>query len=163
MKLPTIFKKKTACSKEQESKKLPEEEIKFNEEEFMRVVKSAILSEYPDIKELKLVGSFECTFFKSYTLDISWKDGVHERFIKNIVDIIKENYPVGKMYFGYLYPYVNLRRKYDDETILDAARKYADCISKDLPINMHNIHCFKLGDTSLYELATGELGLMDKI
>lgn len=163
MKLPNIFKKKTACSKEQESQKLPKEEIKFDDEEFMRVVKSAILSEYPDIKELKLVGSFECIFFKSYTLDISWKEGINERFIKNIVDICKENYPVGKMYFGYSYPYINLRRKYDDETILDTARKYADCISKDLPINMHNIHCFKLGDTSLYELATGELGLMDKI
>jgi hypothetical protein len=60
------------------------------------------------------------------------------------------------------YDYViSLRRGFSDSIILRECRKYADCIQNDLPINMHNIHCFKVGNVTLYDLAVGELELME--
>jgi hypothetical protein len=52
---------------------------------------------------------------------------------------------------------------FTENVILQVSQKYANCIAPNLPVNMHNIHCFKLGGVPIYDLAVGELRLMDEV
>jgi hypothetical protein len=103
-------------------------------------------------------------YVDKYYLSISWENGVSEARINTIVDCVLCDY------FDYTHGEVprsllrvQLRRVFTEEVILRTCRKYADCIAPNLPINMHNVLWFKVGGVPIYDLATGELSLMDEV
>ena len=96
------------------------------------------------------------------SVDVTWVDG------KSICEVRNALYSLLCNHFNSIdipkkYYYYNLycNRTFSDTLILRTARKYADCISKDLPINITNIKCYKLGGVSLYSLAIDELNSMN--
>jgi hypothetical protein len=163
MKFLDKFKKKPVSipAKKEEQKKLT-----VNEDELMQRAELAIRASYPDIKDLKIWCSSSTYTFSGnvHYLNVSWENGIKECCIADLLNPIIKEFPLDPIFFNItefysIYP----KRILSDELILATARKYADCISKDLPINMHNVHCFKVGAVPLYELAVGELKLKDVV
>ena len=98
-------------------------------------------------------------------INITWINGVQDCRVNKteINEIVAKHFSDVKIPSEYYTYNIYYYREYSDDVILKTCRKYADCISKDLPINMHNIQCFKVGDVSLYYLAIGELETMDVV
>jgi hypothetical protein len=125
---------------------------------------------YPDIKKLSInivptktyIGNGK--YDDKYYLNVTWENGVSECRINSIVSCTLADYfdtAHGKVSKSAIRP--QLIRMFTEEVILQVSQKYANCIAQNLPINMHNIHCFKVGGVPIYDLAIGELRLMDEI
>lgn len=142
----------------------------YKEEDLKRDVCSSICECFPNVKKLSInvvpsknyIGNGKYT--DRYYLTVAWENGASECVINSIVDCVLNEY------FEYTHGEVprsmirtQLRRIFTDEVILKTSRKYADCIAPNLPLNMHNIHCFKVGGVPVYDLAKGELSLMDEV
>lgn len=136
-----------------------------NEDELIKRAESSILSEHPDTNNLKIWCSSEPAIFGEIRyLNVSWENGISECCIVDLLRPIVNEYPVCSLPFGGTsFYYIMPTRKFTDQVILEHARKYADCISKELPLNMHNVHCFKVGNVSVYDLSIGELKIMDVV
>lgn len=141
----------------------------INEDSLKQELNFHIQNTYPDLQEPQVdiikqrgcAGGIHVNSNIDITVLIRWMDGA-----KNVsmLDIHKRC----ESYFKNIPPEhlkwrVSYQRLYSEKSILTACRKYADCISKDLPINMNNIKCFKVGGITLINLAIGDLDLMDYI
>jgi hypothetical protein len=131
---------------------------------------SAICECYPEIQKLNIaiipikiyIGNGK--YDDKYYLNVTWENGVNECFIHPIVTYVLNDYLSNAQELvsrSVIKP--QLVRMYTEDVILQVGQKFADCIAPGLPINMHNIYCFKLGGVSIHELAIGELKLMSEI
>lgn len=159
--------------------KIPEQTIPLTEEIVPTLYKedwlknevcSSICECFPHIKSLNIsitpsksyIGNGK--YVDRYYLTVLWENGVSECAINSIVDCTLNDFiesSEGKVNPSTIK--VQLRRIFTEDVILRECRKYADCIAPHLPLNSHNIHCFKVGGVPIYELAIGELRLMDEV
>lgn len=139
-------------------------------EELRRSVISAIKECYPGIQKLtaEIVPSKiyigNGNYLDKYCLIISWENSASECLVQSVIECVLCDY------FEYSQGIVSksklkiqMNRRFTDDVILKASKKYADCVAPNLPLNMHNIRCFKIGGVPIYDLALGELQLFDYI
>lgn len=162
-----------ACQKIPEQTTLPIEETVqelYRGEWLKNEVCSSICECYPNIKNLNVsitpsknyIGNGK--YVDRYYLTVMWENGVSECAINSIVDSALNDYlEDSSKRVSPSTIKVQLRRIFTEDVILRVSRKYADCIAPHLPLNSHNIHCFKVGGVPIYELAIGELRLMDEV
>ncbi|MDD2299113.1 MAG: hypothetical protein PHN69_03625 [Candidatus Pacebacteria bacterium] len=142
----------------------------YKEEELKKELYESIFECYPDIKNLNInivstkiyIGNGR--YDDKYYLNVTWENGVSECRINSIVNCILTDYlddARGNVNKSMIRP--QLIRMFTEEVILQVSQKYANCIAQNLPINMHNIHCFKVGEVPIYDLAIGELRLMNEV
>jgi hypothetical protein len=142
----------------------------YKEDELKKNLCETICDCYPDIKSLHInivptkiyIGNGR--YDDKYYLNVTWENGVSECRINSIVNCILTDYfdtAQGNVKKSMIKP--QLIRMFTEEIILQVSQKYANCIAQNLPINMHNIHCFKVGGVPIYDLAIGELRLVDEI
>ncbi len=142
----------------------------YKEEELKRDLCETIRDCYPDIKKLNInivptkiyIGNGK--YDDKYYLNVTWENGVSECRVNSVVDCLLTDYfdaAHGIVTKSMIRP--QLIRMFTEEVILQVSQKYANCIAQNLPINMHNIHCFKVGGVPIYDLAIGELRLMDEV
>lgn len=142
----------------------------FMENEFILNLNDAVLKAYPKTNNfstrIRLDQSYtgNGNYRKTVNVFITWENGVQECRIRSIYDEIMGDH-ISKLAISVdrnsIRPY--LYRMFSTEAILKACRKYADCIAPGLPINVHNIGCFKLGGVTLCDLAVGELRTLDEV
>jgi hypothetical protein len=147
----------------------------YKVEELKLKLETHIKATYPSIKDLNIINRFREGYYFSWmscqpvkmtiNIGICWIDGVTSCVLHKLVtdtcashfndipDFKNEHFTEGVA----LNWKIVLSRCYSEPVILQACRKYADCISKNLPLNMDNIHCLKIGQVSLYDLALGDL------
>lgn len=142
----------------------------YRGDELKRDLCDIICDCYPDIKNLSIniiptkiyIGNGR--YDDKYYLNVTWENGVSECRINSIVNCLLTDYfdaAHGIVTKSMIRP--QLIRMFTEEVILQVSQKYANCIAQNLPINMHNIHCFKVGGVPIYDLAIGELRLMDEV
>jgi hypothetical protein len=142
----------------------------YRGDELKRDIYSAIQDCYPNIKNLNVniipsktyIGNGK--YNDKYYLNITWENGISECRVNSTVSCILSDYYEATQ--GYVLKSMirpQLIRMFTESVILQVSQKYANCIAPNLPVNMHNIHCFKLGGVPIYDLAIGELRLMDEV
>lgn len=132
-------------------------------------LESAIRGDYPRIDNLKIQLQPSQDYHgngkygKVLYVNITWNNGMSELRVKPIYDkVLSECCPTHdfKQAFS-IRPFI--RRIYSDDVILQASIKYANCISQNLPINIENIHYYKVGDVTIYDLVLSELRSLDEV
>lgn len=142
----------------------------YQGDELRRNIFDSIRDCYPDIKNLSVniipskiyIGNGK--YENNYYLNVTWENGINECKVYSIVNCILTEYfelAHGNVSKSMIRP--QLIRIFTEDVILRVSQKYANYIAPDLPVNMHNIHCFKLGGVPIYDLAVGELRLMADI
>lgn len=151
------------------SKKEEAPEPLKHQEELIKNVCTCIKDCYPNIKKLHIKILQSKTYLgegkfdeKSHTMFVTWQDSVSESIMRPLVWCVLEDYceSVG---LNTRLLQLQLKRSYSDAVILNHSKSYANCIAPNIPLNMHNIHCFKVGGVAIYELVIGELNLMDEV
>jgi hypothetical protein len=142
----------------------------WHQEELIKTICLCIKDCYPQIKRLnvavkpKKVYRGDGNYDTKQCIYITWEDGISEcRMSQTIACVLEEYFNAAATNINKKTIQIKLKRNYSNEALLAVSRKYANCIAPNLPLNMHNIHCFKVGGVPVYDLAFGELELMDEV